>query len=113
MQNKDVLSKGITNISRLLANKDKLLFKTSVKELSQELENSDSEHEEDNIVVLSDEEEDNQISESESNDSEKEVKEKKARKGSVVDDEFFKLNEMENFLNKIEQNENNENDSGK
>ncbi|XP_076252022.1 LOW QUALITY PROTEIN: U3 small nucleolar ribonucleoprotein MPP10-like [Rhynchophorus ferrugineus] len=109
LQNKDVLSKSITDISKLLVNKDKLIFKTSVRKLNQESESSEESH----INVSSDnDEEDVQITESESNDSETEMQRKKPNKGSIVDDEFFKLNEMETFLNKMEQTESNDIDSG-
>lgn len=117
LQNNEVLDQSVLTVSRVLTGKNSLLFNDFEKEIkesnavdnkneetekSDESESSDSENSDNNELNAKDIEEsddEQSLHESDESQGENEPKKSKNKKKSVVDDKFFKLQEMENFLN--------------
>ncbi|KAF2903017.1 hypothetical protein ILUMI_03186 [Ignelater luminosus] len=106
LQNDEVLNKSVTNVSRLAVAKNRLLFEDVNKdEDTNESDNVNNEDDDESDNVNNEDEEELEMDESDEdennvsdNEEEPEDKSNKKLKSSIVDDEFFKLNEMNNFL---------------
>lgn len=103
LQNDEVLDKSVTNVSRLAVAKNRLLFEDVNKD--EDTDESDDVNDEDEVDDEKPEqnesdEDENNVSDKEDIEDEEEAENRsnKPFKSSVVDDEFFKLNEMNNFL---------------
>lgn len=113
LQNNSLLTRSLINVSKLLTSKDKLVFNNAdtgnVEQDTDESNLEENENENDSEDIKSDS---LSVEEDEGSDNDnRTTSAKQIIKPSIVDDEFFKLNEMENFLN-MEEKKMNEPDSG-
>lgn len=107
LQNEDEITHFSNEISKVLDSNKKLMIPVSFKKPEfMQFENTNLEQENEDISDTSDKESEDKTEKIQSNLRKRKYDKKKKKKSSVVDDKFFKLQELDEYLTKEEKKEN-------